>query len=244
MSMNHSVIVGGTRGLGKMVTKVLSADGHKLSILGRTTMDDSDEKNYYEKIDLIHEDNFIPAIKNIIATRGKINNVIFLQRFKGDGDKWQGELEISVNSTRKMIEACKDDFSSPASIVIVTSVMGRFANNSQPISYSIAKAALDHMVRYYAAELGPKGVRVNAVSPITFIKDESKKFYLEEKPEINALYESIVPLKRMCTTEDVANVIQFLASPRASYISGQNISVDGGLSVVSHETLARNLKGI
>ena len=58
------------------------------------------------------------------------------------------------------------------------------------------------------------------------------------------LYEEIVPLGRMPTSEDSANVISFLCSPAAAFVSGQNIYVDGGLSLVWPETLARKLKSI
>ena len=71
-----------------------------------------------------------------------------------------------------------------------------------------------------------------------------KKYYYEDSPKLNALYQKIIPLGRMCTTEDVANVISFLCSEKAAFVNGQNIDVDGGLSAVSHETLARAISGV
>lgn len=246
MLNNHTVIIGGTRGLGKTLVKLMQAEGHQLSVFGRSAATQTGENSiFYVQGDLTDEAQFLQAFQSLIKEKGKIKHLIFLQRYKGEGDRWQGELGISLDITRKIIDTFKSEFDSGkdtvSSITLVSSVMGRFANNSQPLSYSIAKAGLNHFVKYYAAELGPLGIRVNAVSPITFIKEESRKFYLEEKPEINALYEKIVPLKRMCTTDDVAQVIQFLASSKAAFISGQNIDVDGGLSIVSHETLAKTL---
>jgi NAD(P)-dependent dehydrogenase (short-subunit alcohol dehydrogenase family) len=73
------------------------------------------------------------------------------------------------------------------------------------------------------------------------LKDESKEFYLNNKP-LFELYEDIVPLKRMGTTEDSANVIRFLCSSQASFVTGQSILIDGGLSLQWPESMARGLK--
>ena len=99
------------------------------------------------------------------------------------------------------------------------------------------------MSRYFAVNLGRKGIRVNSVTPFTFLKDESKDFYVNNH-ELMDLYKSIVPLGRMGTAEDSSNLIEFLCSPSAKFINGQNIYVDGGLSLVWPETLARQLKSI
>jgi NAD(P)-dependent dehydrogenase (short-subunit alcohol dehydrogenase family) len=99
------------------------------------------------------------------------------------------------------------------------------------------------MMRFYAVNLGRKGIRVNAITPFTFLKEESRDFYLNNKP-VMELYEKITPLGRMGTTEDSARAIAFLCSSQSGFINGQNIFVDGGLSLVWPETLARNLVGI
>ncbi|HEX8096589.1 MAG TPA: SDR family oxidoreductase, partial [Pyrinomonadaceae bacterium] len=94
--------------------------------------------------------------------------------------------------------------------------------------------------RYYAVKLGPRGVRVNCVSPGAVLKDESKDFYLKNERLYN-LYRRITPLGRMATSEEIADVVTFLCGPKAAFITGQNIIVDGGLSLGWHESLARGL---
>jgi NAD(P)-dependent dehydrogenase (short-subunit alcohol dehydrogenase family) len=86
-------------------------------------------------------------------------------------------------------------------------------------------------------------VRVNAVAPGTTVKDEARAFY-ESHPEIIALFKDIVPLGRMGTADDVASLVAFLASARASFITGQEIVIDGGVSLLGQEALARRLKGV
>ena len=104
----------------------------------------------------------------------------------------------------------------------------------------MAKAAVMQMVRYYAVALGPKGIRVNAVSPGTTVKDESKQFYADH-PELEQLYRDIVPLGRMGTAADVAGVVAFLLSDDASFLTGQNIALDGGATLQAQESLARRV---
>lgn len=84
--------------------------------------------------------------------------------------------------------------------------------------------------RQLATEWGPKGVRSNVVSPGLVLTPMSEKFY--ENPEVKTRREQIVPMRRIATPEDMADAVLYLASPRASYVTGQEIVVDGGLSQV------------
>ncbi len=128
-------------------------------------------------------------------------------------------------------------------LLMVSSVFAKYVGEGQGASYHVAKAGLEQLMRFYALNLGPKGIRCNGITPFTYLKEESRQFYLGNK-KITDVYESITPLRRMATTEDSANVIEYLCSTQASFLTGQNIIVDGGLSLVWPETLARNMSGI
>jgi 3-oxoacyl-[acyl-carrier protein] reductase len=75
------------------------------------------------------------------------------------------------------------------------------------------------------------------------LKAESREFYLRNKP-LQRLYRQITPLGRMGTTEEIAGVIAFLCSPAASFVTGQDIAVDGGLSLLWQESVARKAAGL
>ncbi|WP_336697919.1 SDR family NAD(P)-dependent oxidoreductase [Curtobacterium sp. USHLN213] len=100
--------------------------------------------------------------------------------------------------------------------------------------YSPTKAALTLMAQTFALEWAPDGVRVNVVSPGMTRTAMTEKMYLD--PDVKAAREAIIPLHRIGDPLDIANVIEFLVSPLAGYVTGQDICVDGGFSksILSH----------
>jgi NAD(P)-dependent dehydrogenase (short-subunit alcohol dehydrogenase family) len=243
MSIN-TLIVGGTRGLGKAVFSLLTQQGHQVSLLARNKSEEESHNINFVAADLLQPESYLGKLTEMIHHNGKLNHLIFMQRYRGSHDNWEGELEVSLHATRNIIEHIKNHFHGQnASIVIVSSMAGKFATESQPLSYAVAKAGLNQIVQHYAVSLGEKNIRVNAVSPCSFIKEESRHYYDDNKALSN-LYCQISPLKRMCQAEDVANVISFLCSQQSSFITGQNIVVDGGLSIINHESLARTVGSV
>jgi NAD(P)-dependent dehydrogenase (short-subunit alcohol dehydrogenase family) len=138
-----------------------------------------------------------------------------------------------------------DDFigDGDKSIVVVGSIGAESILDEQPVGYHVAKAGMQQMVRYYALPLGHLGIRVNSVAPSTVLKERSKEFYLAH-PELTGLYDSINPLGRMGTSQDVIDAIAFLCSSRASFITGQDLVVDRGASLRAPESLARRVASI
>src|SRR5439155_20485051 len=107
-------------------------------------------------------------------------------------------------------------------------------------AYHAVQRALRQLARFYDVTLGPKGIRVNCVSPGIVLKPEADRFYRANK-KLVALYERIAPLRRFGTAADVARVVWFLCSEDSAFITGQDIVVDGGISLVWQATLARQL---
>ena len=246
--MTHSIIIGGTRGLGRVVTRQLAERGDVVSGVGRTEVPAEDLKSgkiHSYKADIDDNDSIRSTLDKIVKENGKVNYCVFLQRYRGKGDDWMGELQTTLTATKTIVEHLAPQFSETEDngLVMVSSVFSQYVGEGQAVSYHVAKAGLDQMMRYYALNLGAKKIRVNGISTFTFLKEESKEFYLKNKPLIE-LYESIVPLKRMGTTEDSANVISFLCSHQASFVTGQSILIDGGLSLHWPESLSRRLKEI
>ena len=245
--MTHSLIIGGTRGVGREVVKIFSAAGHRTSIIGRREPPENDlaiEGAHHYIVDLADSERLTATLQQIVSEGGNLNYLVFCQRYRGKDDDWQGEFAISLTATKTVVEALQDKFAEgDKGIVMVSSVFGDFVGEGQAVSYHMGKAGLNQMMRFYAVNLGKKGIRVNGVTPFTFLKEESKDFYLNNKP-LHDLYQRMIPLGRMATSEDSAKAIAFLCSPQAGFINGQNIYIDGGLSLVWPETLARKLTAV
>ena len=109
-------------------------------------------------------------------------------------------------------------------IINISSVVGQMGNAGQ-INYAAAKAGLIGMTKSAAKELGSRSVTVNAVAP-GFIETDMTAALAED---VRKAYVSAIPLGRLGSAQDVADAVAFLASDKASYITGQVIAVNGGL---------------
>jgi len=98
------------------------------------------------------------------------------------------------------------------------------------------------MVRYYAVKYGKKNIRFNSILPSTLLKPENLDFFTKNN-KVRKMIENITPLGRMGEADDIANMVEFLCSPKSTFITGNSFFVDGGLSLVGQETIARNLLG-
>jgi len=117
-------------------------------------------------------------------------------------------------------------------VVVNTSVADQRGTPAMSI-YSASKGAVAALVRCLAVELAPRGIRVNSVCPATIVTPIQAKFGLP--PEVAAAsaqhYTARIPQSRFGSAEEVASAVLFLASPAASYITGVELPVDGGLSI-------------
>lgn len=149
-------------------------------------------------------------------------------------DEWRAAFDIMVNGALHLTRAAVPLMPDGARIVHVTSVHGdraeRFAS-----SYSMAKAAINQLCRVLAVELAPRNILVNAVAP-GFIDTPMSVVNGVNELESDWFKQNYVtghhlPLRRAAQPEEIASVAYFLAGPDASYITGQVITVDGGLTI-------------
>jgi NAD(P)-dependent dehydrogenase (short-subunit alcohol dehydrogenase family) len=114
-------------------------------------------------------------------------------------------------------------------IVIVASIASRQASNLSGIGYTAAKSGLAGLNRHLAKELGPYGIRVNAVAPGIIASERVQAKFETYTDDERAAIHARVPLGRIGTVEEVASVVAFLASPGASYVHGALIDINGGM---------------
>jgi len=237
MSSNHAIVVGGTRGLGRGLVELWAESTDRISVISRNVPAPRpalrDGVQFYAA-DITRLDEVERTVEQILAGSGAVSRLVFSQRFRGAGaDSLQEELEVGLVATDRTIDqlVSKNQFTRPASIVIVSSVASHLIAPEQSLGYHVNKAALEQLVRYQAVRLAPLGIRINAVAPNLILKEESRAFY-QQHPALRQQYESLIPLGTMGSPRDVAFAIDFLASDRAAHITGQTLVVDGGLTLL------------
>jgi NAD(P)-dependent dehydrogenase (short-subunit alcohol dehydrogenase family) len=241
----HALVIGGTRGLGRVVAGRFLDRGHAVTVVSRRVPDAPPDGTVHLIADLETLTDATDVIARVVDAGGPVRYVVFCQRYRGQGDAWNGEIQVGLTATRLLIDGLRPHFVTEGdrAIGVVSSVYGAFAGGSQPVGYHVVKAGLNQMVRYYAWELGRLGIRANAIMPLTFIKPESKAYY-GSQTALMQLYDDFVPLRRPGSADDSANLLDFLCSAKAAFINGQCIFVDGGVSVVWQEEMARRLTGV
>ena len=236
----HALIVGGSKGAGRALALKWAKEGRGVSVISRTAPSGKlgpVKGVIYSQADLKDPEAVKKAVGRVLK-RGPIHDLVFFQRFRGEGDSWAGEIDTTLTATKNVIDAVGDRFGPAAAIVAVGTVITRFVAEGTSLGYHVAKAGLEELVRYYAVHLAPKGIRVNGVCPSTFEKKESHDFF-KSNEELKEMYRQVIPLGRIGTADELAEVITFLCGPQSSYITGQNIVVDGGFSLTWHESFAR-----
>lgn len=248
MTRKHSIVVGGTKGVGWELAGLFAAAGQHVTAVGRNpgetpAFPDGQVEGFAGNAE--EPEALLASLRQQVERRGKLSSLVFLQRYRGNGDSWAGELAVAMTATKVLLEGLVPHFD-PAgdrSICVVTSNASSFVARNQTLAYHTSKAALTQMARFYAVKLGTQGIRVNVVSPCTFVKQESAAFYAGQA-ELQAMYAKITPLGRMGTAKEVAKAVAYLCGPDAAFITGQELTVDGGLSLMLQDALAREVAGI
>jgi 3-oxoacyl-[acyl-carrier protein] reductase len=142
--------------------------------------------------------------------------------------QWQNVIETNLGGTYNYCHAVTQPMMTErrGSIVNLSSTAAEFASRGQ-VNYAASKGGIDGLTRAMAKELAARNIRVNAVAPGMIETDMSQVVRGVAGDQIK----KIIPLKRIGKAEEIAAVVAFLASDEASYLTGQVIRVDGGLSL-------------
>ncbi|MCD1262858.1 2-deoxy-D-gluconate 3-dehydrogenase [Shinella sumterensis] len=236
-----AVITGAGGGIGQALTRAFAAEGVRVVLLDRTEerirelADELGNGAFVLSCDLSKGDEIAAAAEAVEAEGGAdilVNNAGILRPGpleSVDEADWSAMLSVNLNGYLAAAQAFGRRMIARGSgtLVHVASIAG---THPQPASgaYSASKAAILMLSRQLAYEWGPNGIRSNTVSPGLVRTPLSEPFYRDA--EVKAKREAMVPLGRIAEPKDMADVALFLASPRASYVTGQDIVVDGGLS--------------
>lgn len=148
-------------------------------------------------------------------------------------DEWRHTLDVNLGGTKNCARAVVVGMLRRGNgrIINVSSLMGCAWGWAEHVHYSASKAGIEGLTRALAVELGPRGITVNAVAPGFIETAQSLSVEHSAGPEKMPRAIPLIPLRRIGRPDDIADVITFLASNAARYITGQVILVDGGLTL-------------
>jgi NAD(P)-dependent dehydrogenase (short-subunit alcohol dehydrogenase family) len=227
--MSTYLIIGASSGIGKSLSQELRSSGHHVIGTYNKTETSSDENMFLHHLDVLAENmslDFLPdTLDGIVYCPGSINLKPF-ERIKPED--FLSDYSLQVVGAIRVLQAAisKLKKSDNASIVFFSTVavqMG-FPFHTQ---VSASKGAIEGLTRALAAEYSPT-IRVNCIAPsLTDTPLAATLLNTDQKREANALRH---PLKRFGTSEDISNMAAFLLSEKSSWMTGQVLRVDGGMS--------------
>jgi NAD(P)-dependent dehydrogenase (short-subunit alcohol dehydrogenase family) len=236
-----AVVTGGARGIGLAIARWFLVADHRVALLdidGETLADAERELKDTERVlalccDVAIPAQVHPAIDQVAARFGRIdalvNNAgvaVFKPMLETTFEEWARVLAVNLDGPFICTQACAPVMlkSGGGSVVNIASISGLRASALR-VAYGTSKAALMHLTRQQAVELGVLGIRVNAIAPGPVDTAMAKAVHT---PDIRAGYHDAIPLNRYGTPEEIASAVGFLCSPAATYINGQILAVDGG----------------
>ena len=240
-----AIITGAARGIGKAIALKFAAEGANIAFTdlvidenGKQTEAEiaafgvkakgyaSNAANFEDTAKVVEEIHKDFGSIDILVNNAGITKDGLMMRM-GEG-QWDAVIAVNLKSAFNFIHACTPIMMRQRSgnIINMASVVGVHGNAGQ-CNYAASKAGMIALAKSIAQELGPKGVRANAVAP-GFIETAMTAQLPED---IRKDWMKKIPLRRGGQTEDIANVCLFLASDMSSYVSGQVIQIDGGMNM-------------
>jgi 3-oxoacyl-[acyl-carrier protein] reductase len=238
-----AIVTGGSRGIGRGIVKAFVAEGAKVAFIYKGNQQAADSLMAEiaqsggvakaHQCDVTSHDAAVKVVEAVEADWGPVNILVNNAGVIRDGllvgmkpEEWNVVIQTNLGGTFNfcLAVAMKLARQRKGRIINISSVAAEHVNKGQT-NYAASKGAINSFTRALAVELAGRGVTVNAIAP-GFIETEMTE---SVRNKAGDLIKKMIPLKRLGQPEDIAKAAVFLASADAAYITGQIITVDGGL---------------
>jgi len=242
-----ALVTGGSRGIGKGIVRALSAQGAKVAFTYHSNADAANELVKELELDqrevIASQANAADSekarelIDSILEKWEKIDILVNNAGIIKDGllatmseDNWAAVINTNLNSIYNYCQAAMRPMMSARAgrIINISSVAGRYGNPGQT-NYAATKGGIDGFTRCLANEVGRRGITVNSIAPGFINTDMTEVVRNAAEKEIKKQ----ISVRRLGEPEDIANAVVFFALDESSYVTGQVLTVDGGLTLGS-----------
>jgi len=228
-----ALVTGGNRGIGLAIAQELQSDGFHVILTHRSgsapagfdaiTMDVTSSESVDQGFTQIESQFGVPEV--IVANAGITKDTLVMRMSDEDfmsviDANLTGAFRVARRATRGMLKLKR------GRLIFLGSVVGSVGAAGQ-VNYAASKSGLVGMARSFARELGSRGITANVIAPGFVETDMTADLEEKRRNDIAAS----VPLGRFCSAQEIAGVVSFIASEKASYITGAVIPVDGGLGM-------------
>jgi 3-oxoacyl-[acyl-carrier protein] reductase len=240
-----ALVVGASRGIGFAIAEGLAAEGAKVALAARgidgikSAAGKIGHGASFHTVDVTDPAAALSLVNEIEKQSGKIDILVCnvgsgasVPPGKETAAEWSRMADLNLFATTNMLEAARPLMargSGDRAIVCISSIAGMAALGA-PVAYYAAKAALNATVRGLARPLALEGIRINAVAPGNILSPDGTwaRKIAENKQAVDDMLQREVALRRLGTPEEIADIVAFLASPRAAFITGSVMVADGG----------------
>lgn len=240
-----ALVTGGSRGIGRAVVERLAADGAEVIFIFQSNQASADSlvaelTTAGRTVRAVQADvrdgaRAQQVVDQIVEERSRLDILVNSAGIVRDGllgamlpDQWRDVIETNLGGTYNYCRAVAQQmlYQRGGSVVNLSSTAAEFASRGQA-NYAASKGGIDGLTRAMAKEFAPRKVRVNAVAPGMIETDMSKAV----RGLVGDRIKDFIPMKRIGSPMEIAQVVAFLASDESSYMTGQVLRVDGGLSL-------------
>jgi 3-oxoacyl-[acyl-carrier protein] reductase len=243
LSGKTALVTGSSRGIGRAIAEALCAEGCQVAVnarnadrlqtcasaIGAAVAIVGDVANPLEARRVVDETvRVLGGLDILVCNVGSGSSVP-----PGDEtyEEWQRVFALNLWSTTNTVESAREALAASCGVIVcVSSICGLEVVPGAPVTYSAAKAALHAFVRGIARPLGKVGVRINAVAPGNILSDGSvwSRKLVEDSDAVQTMLGRDVALARLGNSQDVAELVVYLASPRTAFATGGVWTLDGG----------------